>query len=69
MNRQNDARLRPGDELYIGITCTGCARCVYACPKNCFKVVGSIAMVDQTNCDYCGECLRVCPSDAVKIDN
>ncbi len=53
--------------------CTGCARCVEACPYGAmgmkvseFKV---LAEVNQLQCKGCGKCAVACPSRAISIFN
>lgn len=51
--------------------CTGCGRCIDACPGNNIKVelVGEkyIAVTERSTCTDCGACVPVCPNEAREI--
>ncbi|MFO7838197.1 MAG: [Fe-Fe] hydrogenase large subunit C-terminal domain-containing protein [Desulfosalsimonadaceae bacterium] len=45
--------------------CTGCAKCVRACPTKAIRIRGERAVLIEHLCIGCGECIRVCPEGAV----
>ena len=52
--------------------CTGCGRCVEACPKKAIEVWPDangkyVAFTDRELCVDCGACVKVCPADAREI--
>ncbi len=58
-------------EITIHDTCTNCAECVKACPRDVFKMEsGELKIVDINQCILCRECERVCPVEpsAVTVD-
>lgn len=49
--------------------CSGCKRCVAACPVNNFAFSeGKAAIKNQKSCILCGECFYNCTSDAIVFD-
>jgi len=48
--------------------CTGCGKCVEACPVEAVKVVDAKAIVDEKECIDCGACVGECPSNAIRVD-
>ena len=48
--------------------CTGCGKCVDACPKSAITLVEEKSMIDKNLCIGCFECMTVCPSHAIDID-
>lgn len=47
--------------------CTGCGRCVKACPLGIIKIKDKIASLDE-GCNLCSLCIPLCKSKAIKIE-
>ena len=45
--------------------CTGCSKCVRACPTKALRIRGQRAQLFDYLCIGCGECMRVCPEGAI----
>jgi len=46
--------------------CTGCGKCVEACPSGALDLVeGHAAIVRPELCSYCGDCEELCPKGAI----
>jgi iron only hydrogenase large subunit-like protein len=45
--------------------CTGCTKCVRACPTKAVRIRNERATLFPELCIGCGECIRVCPEGAV----
>ncbi|MCI0497727.1 MAG: 4Fe-4S binding protein, partial [Thermoplasmata archaeon] len=52
--------------LEVTDACTGCTKCVRACPFGAILVVDRVARV-QDNCTLCGACVQVCPFKALVL--
>ena len=48
--------------------CTGCSRCVKACPMDAIKLVDGKAVVDEEVCLGCGLCVRACNRGALRME-
>ena len=49
--------------------CTGCGRCVNACPTNALEIKDEKAnLKDEKLCDGFGSCIAVCPYDALSLE-
>ena len=48
--------------------CTGCGKCVEACPKSAITLVKEKSRIDKNLCIGCFECMTVCPSHGIDID-
>jgi len=44
--------------------CTGCGRCLTACPEKAIEVVEGHSRTQRTLCNVCGACAEVCPEEA-----
>ncbi|MBN1350823.1 4Fe-4S binding protein [candidate division KSB1 bacterium] len=47
--------------------CTGCEKCLDACPTGAIYMVDHKAQIDTTLCNACEACLRVCPNGAIVL--
>ena len=47
--------------------CTGCGKCIPACPFGSIKVVAKKAVIGE-DCVICGACQNACEVDAIIID-
>jgi ferredoxin len=60
--------------LLITANCTGCGRCVAACPLRALTLVTEradgfgrkTAFVNALRCTGCGDCLPACPHNALR---
>lgn len=48
--------------------CTGCRRCVEACPAKAIVMKGELAWIDPERCDGDGVCIPACPEGAIVLD-
>ena len=58
--------------MTYGTKCTGCGRCLSACPKNAISIGPDkngkmIAITDRARCVNCGKCVDICPAEAREI--
>ena len=47
--------------------CTGCERCVKACPNEALSLKDRKAKVNPRFCEGCRTCYYVCPTDAITL--
>jgi electron transfer flavoprotein alpha subunit len=48
--------------------CTGCKKCVPACPFGVIKLIAKKARINYEECTLCGACANGCEYDAIKIE-
>lgn len=55
--------------LYIASQCTGCGRCIDACPENAItrSADGTLLQTDRSLCTGCGTCIAACVNGARQI--
>ncbi|MHA2298844.1 MAG: FAD-binding protein [Candidatus Hodarchaeales archaeon] len=53
--------------IEINEDCTGCARCVKACPFAAITVVNKFAVIGDA-CTLCGACVQVCKYSAIELE-
>ena len=46
--------------------CTGCGRCVDACPNDAIELMDGKAFIRLIECEGCGACERACPEGAIR---
>jgi len=55
-------------ELEVLKECTGCEKCVKACPKACLVMkYNKPAFSDDDLCSMCKQCVEICDKEAIKI--
>ncbi len=47
--------------------CTGCARCIEACPPRAIELRDRTASIDEEFCEECGLCAAECKAGAISI--
>ena len=47
--------------------CTGCSKCIAACPFGALCMQDKLAVVEPELCCACGACLKACPCDAITV--
>ena len=47
--------------------CTGCKKCIKACPVDAITLKSKIAVVNKNLCIDCGACVKVCPKSAISV--
>lgn len=47
--------------------CTGCGKCIEACPEKARKIVNGELFVDRKLCSVCGKCAEICPGASCEI--
>jgi len=52
----------------IAEKCSGCKRCVQACPFGAITVTKKLAHIDLAKCNFCGACVQACKkSNAIEL--
>jgi pyruvate formate lyase activating enzyme len=62
-----ESQLRAPQLWFDSRKCTGCGKCVAACPQKIIEIVDKKSRVDRPKCAGCGTCSTVCPNEARKI--
>lgn len=47
--------------------CSGCGKCLEACPQGALSLEQGLVQVDRSKCDGCGKCVGVCWPGALEI--
>jgi len=47
--------------------CTGCGRCLKACPFDAITLKDKLAVIDLTKCTLCGACVQSCKFEAITM--
>ncbi len=47
--------------------CTGCNRCVSACPQSAISMEANMAKINLGKCTGCGLCVFECPRHAISL--
>jgi len=58
---------RENQLLYYKSKCTGCGRCIDACPQNAIKHAEPFVLTDYNLCTACGKCTEACFDNARTI--
>lgn len=62
---QNPESQSPNAELlFLAERCTGCGRCVAACPAHAVRMSESKSVTARDECKGSGNCVQVCPHEA-----
>jgi pyruvate ferredoxin oxidoreductase delta subunit len=48
-------------------SCSGCLRCVLACPDGAVLYARAAVRIDYDFCKGCGLCVRECPAGAIRM--
>lgn len=51
---------------YVTKKCSGCQKCLSACPQNCIEMQDKKALIDPNRCLHCGRCMDICPFQAIQ---
>jgi heterodisulfide reductase subunit A-like polyferredoxin len=69
MNVQNQGKIKKTVFSVDEALCTGCGKCVKACPMLILKIKEKkCIMVKEFMCLECGTCMRKCPEKAIMIE-
>jgi pyruvate ferredoxin oxidoreductase delta subunit len=64
---ETNASWRSERPLVTALLCTGCQRCVRACPDGAVLRVGAGVGIDYDFCKGCGICVRECTVQAITM--
>jgi 2-oxoacid:acceptor oxidoreductase delta subunit (pyruvate/2-ketoisovalerate family) len=64
---ETNAAWRSERPVVTAASCTGCNRCVLACPDGAVSCTNAKALIDYDFCKGCGLCVRECPADAIRM--
>ncbi len=53
--------------FYMSEKCTGCGKCVEACPEKAITIVEGKSVTNRSICKGCGTCAQVCPNEAREL--
>ncbi len=45
--------------------CTGCKKCISACPEHAIDLIDSKAFINHDKCTNCRVCITICPVSAI----
>ncbi len=69
--KRGSAELDPQVAVVAAPRCTGCERCLAACPFGAIGLSptagGSVAVIDAAGCKGCGACVPTCPEGAIDL--
>jgi heterodisulfide reductase subunit A-like polyferredoxin len=69
MNVQNQGKIKKTVFSVDEALCTGCGKCVKACPMLILKIKEKkCIMTKEFLCLECGTCMRKCPERAIMIE-
>ena len=57
------------DVVIIPELCSGCDKCLPACPVDCIYEGGRMFYIHPTECIECALCETICPVDAIRYDD
>lgn len=62
-----ESQRREPELRLIADHCSGCGKCLSACPQGALSLAGALVQVDRSRCDGCGKCVPVCWPGALEI--
>lgn len=62
-----ESQSRRPELFFVRDRCTGCGRCVEACPHGVHVLADGAHKVDFASCQACGVCVETCPARALRI--
>ncbi len=62
---QNPESQASPPEIFFNVeTCTGCGKCVQACPNGAIEIIDGHSKTNRKLCSGSGKCAEVCPNEA-----